>query len=54
MAAAFGAVGGYVVPVIGLSVAGYYLLRWINRPAVTAMVAGVTCISAARNLYLIR
>lgn len=50
---AFGAVGGYVVPVIGLSIAGYYALKWLNKPAVTATVSGLTCFSAARNLWLI-
>ena len=51
---AFGHVGSIVVPVIGLSIAGYYLLQAINKPAVTATVTGLTCFSAARNLYLIR
>lgn len=51
---ALGRVGGYVVPVIGLSVAGYYFFKWLNRPAVTATAAAVTCFSAARNLYLMR
>ncbi len=51
---AFGHVAGTVVPVIGLSVAGYYLLKWINRPAVTATATALTCFSAARNLYISR
>lgn len=50
---AFGAVGGYVVPVIGLSIAGYYLLRYINKPAVTASVSVATCAIALNNLSLI-
>jgi hypothetical protein len=45
---------GAVVPVIGLSIAGYYFLKWLNKPAVTATAAGLTCLSAGRNLYLIR
>jgi len=49
-----GRVAGAVIPVIGLSIAGYYLLKWINRPAITATAAALTCASAARNLYLIR
>ncbi len=51
---AFGRVLGTVAPVVGLSIAGYYLLKAIDKPAVTATVAGATCFSAARNLWLIR
>lgn len=48
-----GAVGGYVVPVIALSIAGYYLLEYINEPVVTASVSGITCAVALNNLSLI-
>lgn len=51
---ALGPVGGYVVPVIALSIAGYYALKWLDRPRVTATAAAATCIAAGRNLYLIR
>ena len=43
-----------LVPLIGLSIAGYYALKWLNRPAVTATAAIATCIGAGRNLWLIR
>jgi len=49
-----GRVAGIVVPVIGLSIAAYYALKWLDKPAVTATAAALTCASAARNLYLIR
>ena len=49
-----GRVAGAVIPVIGLSIAGYYFLKWLNKPAITATAAALTCASAARNLYLIR
>lgn len=49
-----GHVMGTVIPVIGLSVAGYYLLRTINHPKVTGTVAALTCFGAARNLYIMR
>ncbi len=49
---AFGHVMGTVIPVIGMSIAGYYILRWINKPAVTATVAGATCFTAVHNLYV--
>jgi uncharacterized protein YceK len=49
-----GRVAGVLVPAIGLSIAGYYFLKWLNKPAVTATAAGLTCLSAGRNLYLIR
>ena len=37
-----------------LGIAAYYVLKWLNKPAVTATAAALTCASAARNLYLIR
>ena len=49
-----GRVAGTLVPLIGISIASYYALKWLNRPAVTATAAAVTCIGAARNLWLIR
>ena len=49
-----GRVAGIVAPVIGLSIAAYYALKWLDKPAVTATAAALTCASAARNLYLIR
>ena len=49
-----GRVMGAVIPVIGLSIASYDFLKWLDKPAVTATATGVTCFAAARNLYLIR
>ena len=49
-----GHVAGLIVPAIGLSIAAYYALKWLDKPAVTATAAALTCASAARNLYLIR
>lgn len=51
---ALGHVAGAIVPVIGLSILGYYALKALNKPAVTATVTGLTCFSAARNVWLIR
>ena len=51
---ALGKVAGTVVPLIGLSIAGYYLLKSLDAPAVTTAAAGLTCIAAARNLVIIQ
>jgi len=51
---ALGHVGSVVVPVIGLSIAGYYFLKWLDKPQVTAAAAVITCGSAARNVWLMR
>lgn len=48
-----GPVAGVVIPVIGLSIAGYYILQAINKPVLTAGVAGLTCISSMRNVGII-
>ena len=48
-----GRVAGIVVPVIGLSIAGYYLLKWINKPALTATATVLTCVTAIHNSYLV-
>ena len=48
-----GRVASAVIPVIGLSIAGYYLLDWLNKPDVTAAAVIATCFTAARNIYLI-
>lgn len=47
---ALGSVFGTVAPVIGLSIAGYYILKWLDKPPVTAAVTVATCFAAARNL----
>ena len=47
-----GKVAGTVIPVVGLSIAGYYLLKWINKPYVTATATVATCLSAGRNLVI--
>lgn len=51
---AFGHIAGTVVPVIGLSIAGYYVLKWLDKPVVTATAAGLTCFIAGRNFYRIQ
>jgi hypothetical protein len=50
---ALGKVAGTLVPVIGLSIAGYYLLKWINAPRVTQTVTAATCAIAVNNAYII-
>lgn len=50
---AFGAVGGPVVAVAVLSVAGYYALKAINKPVLTAAASILTCGAAIRNLGII-
>ena len=49
-----GRVAGTLVPLIGLSIGAYYALKWINKPAVTATAAGLTCFGAGRNLWISR
>ena len=49
-----GRVAGTVIPVIGLSIAGYYFLKWLDKSTVTAAAAGVTCIAAGRVLWISR
>ena len=51
---ALGHIGSVVAPAIGVSMLAYYALKWLDKPAVTATAAALTCASAARNLYLIR
>lgn len=51
---AFGHVLGTVIPVIGLSITGYYILKWLDKPVVTATAAGLTCFVAGRNLYRVQ
>ena len=50
---AFGHVGGTVVPVIALSIAGYYLLRWINNPTVTGVAVVLTGAAAINNAGIV-
>ena len=50
---ALGHVAGVIVPAIGLSIAAYYGLRWLNEPKVSAAAAALTCASAVRNVYQI-
>ncbi len=51
---AFGHVLGTVIPVIGLSIAGYYILKTLDKPVITAAATGLTCFVAGRNLYRIQ
>ena len=51
---ALGDVAGVVVPLVGLSIAAYYLLKYIDRPVVTAAAAGLTCAAAVRNIVIIQ
>jgi len=48
-----GPVAGTVVPLIALSVAGYFILRAIDRSAITAGAAALTCAASIRNGVII-
>ena len=50
---ALGPTMGIVVPVIGLEIAGYFLLRAIDKPAITAGAAALTCAASIRNVSII-
>ena len=50
---ALGHVAGTLIPGIGLSIAVYYGLKWLNQPAVTTAATVLTCASAVRNVYLV-
>ena len=47
-----GRVLGTVVPLIGVSIVAYYIVKGINNPIVTATATVVTCAAAVRNVYL--
>jgi len=48
-----GPVLGMVVPVIGLEIAGYFILKALDAPKVTAGAAAVTCVASIRNGVII-
>ena len=50
---ALGHVFGTLVPVVGLAVATYYALEYINKPQVTQVVSGIACVASVWNLILI-
>lgn len=50
---ALGPVVGMVAPVIALEVAGYFILRAIDKPAITAGAAALTCAASIRNVGII-
>ena len=50
---ALGPVAGTVVPLIGLSVAAYYVLKKINSPALTATATVLTCGAVVNNVAII-
>jgi hypothetical protein len=50
---ALGHVLGTVVPVVGLSIAGYYVLQWINKEEITTAASAATCAVALSNFAII-
>jgi hypothetical protein len=46
-------VAGTVIPLIGLSIAGYYILKYLNEPRVTGVVNVLTCGVAINNAAIL-
>ena len=48
-----GTIGATAVTLAGLAIGGWYLLKWINEPALTGAVTIGACAMAAHNVYVL-